>query len=247
MDRSSTLPRQIKSQIFEQLARIAKAAASPGRLELLELLAQGDRTVEAIARRAGLSVANASRHLRVLWEAGLVETAREGQFVRYRLAGPEVFELLRAVRTVAARRNAQLERLVQQYLKAWDSLEPITSEELLRRARDGTVTVVDVRPPEEYAASHLPGAVSIPLDELKRQLARLPDGREVVAYCRGPYCLLAFQAVEILRNHGLKARRLESGLPDWRAQGLPTECGPSGRGSVDHEGSHRSQRRAVRK
>jgi rhodanese-related sulfurtransferase len=213
--------RAAKTALFDEFARAAKALASGRRIELVDVLANGERTVEALAGEVGLSVANTSQHLQVLRQAGLVASRREGTSVRYRLAGPEVFEVWRALRTLAASRLAEVERLAATYLGARDELEPVTREELVRRLQDGDhLLVLDVRPTAEYAAGHLPGAVSIPVGELRRRLAELPGDREVVAYCRGPYCAFAHEAVALLRQEGFSARRLEDGLPEWQAAGL---------------------------
>jgi rhodanese-related sulfurtransferase len=213
--------RETKTALFDEFARVAKAMASGRRIELLDVLANGERTVEALAGEAGLSVANTSQHLQVLRQAGLVATRREGTWIYYRLAGPGVLELWRALRTLAADRLAEIERLAAAYLGGRDQLEPVTREELARRLRDGDrLVVLDVRPAAEHAAGHLPGAVSIPVGELRRRLAELPRDREVVAYCRGPYCAFAHEAVAVLREAGFSARRLEDGLPEWEAAGL---------------------------
>jgi rhodanese-related sulfurtransferase len=213
--------RAAKTALFDEFARAAKALASGRRIELLDVLANGERTVEVLASEVGLTVANASQHLQVLRQAGLVAARREGTWVYYRLAAPEVFGLWRALRTLAASRLAEVERLAAAYLGARDELEPVTREELARRLQDGDdLVVLDVRPAAEYAAGHLPGAVSIPVAELRRRLAELPADREVVAYCRGPYCAFAHEAVAVLREGGFAARRLEDGLPDWEAAGL---------------------------
>jgi rhodanese-related sulfurtransferase len=213
--------RAAKTALFDEFARAAKALASGRRIELLDVLANGERTVEALAGEVGLSAANASQHLQILRQAGLVAGRREGTSVHYRLAAPEVFELWRTLRTLAASRLAEVERLAAAYLGARDELEPVTREELARRLQDGDdLVVLDVRPAAEYAAGHLPGAVSIPVAELRRRLAELPAGREIVAYCRGPYCAFAHEAVAVLREAGVPARRLEDGLPDWEAAGL---------------------------
>jgi rhodanese-related sulfurtransferase/predicted transcriptional regulator len=213
--------RSAKVALFDELARAAKALASGRRLELLDVLANGERTVEALAGEVGLSVANTSQHLQMLRQAGLVTTRREGTSIHYRLAAPEVLELWRALRTLAAGRLAEVERLAAAYLGARDELEPVTREELTRRLEDGDdLVVLDVRPAAEYAAGHLPGAVSILVGELRRRLAELPGDREVVAYCRGPYCAFAHEAVAVLRQEGFSARRLEDGLPEWQAAGL---------------------------
>jgi rhodanese-related sulfurtransferase len=213
--------RAAKTALFDAFARAAKALASGRRIELLDVLANGERTVEALAGEVGLTVANTSQHLQILRQAGLVASRREGTSVHYRLAGPEVFELWRTLRTLAASRLAEVERLTAAYLGARDELEPVTREELARRLQDGdNLVVLDVRPAAEYAAGHLPGAVSIPVAELRRRLAELPADREVVAYCRGPYCAFAHEAVVLLREAGVSARRLEDGLPEWQAAGL---------------------------
>jgi rhodanese-related sulfurtransferase len=217
--------RRFKEQAYELVARIARAADSPRRLEMLEVLAQGPRTVESLARETALSVANASRHLQVLRQAGLVEGRRQGLFVEYRLADAQVFDLLRVLRVIAERRLGDVDRLVRAYLGARDDLEPVSREELLERVRSGSAVVLDVRPLEEYLAGHIAGAVSIPVAELPRRLRQLPSRKEVVAYCRGPYCLMAFDAVKTLRRHGRRARRLVEGFPEWRAAGLPVQGG----------------------
>lgn len=213
----------VKQQVYGLVARIGKAAASPGRLELLEVLAQGPRTVEALAQEAALSVANASRHLQVLRQAGLVEGRKQGLFVEYRLSGPDVFELLRLLRTIAERTLGDVDRLLRTYFTARDDLEPVGRPELLERLRSGSVVLVDVRPAEEYRAGHIAGAVSVPLKDLSRRLRLLPARQEIVAYCRGPYCLMAHEAVRLLRARGRRARRLVEGFPEWRASGLPVE------------------------
>jgi rhodanese-related sulfurtransferase len=213
--------RAAKTALFDEFARAAKALANGRRLELLDVLANGERTVEALAGEAGLSVANTSQHLQVLRQGGLVSSRREGTSVYYRLAAPEVFELWRSLRTLASARLAEVERLATAYLGARDQLEPVTREELARRLQDGDpLMVLDVRPAAEHAAGHLPGAVSIPVEELRRRLTELPTDREIVAYCRGPYCAFAHEAVAVLREEGFTAKRLEDGLPEWQAAGL---------------------------
>jgi rhodanese-related sulfurtransferase len=213
--------RAAKTALFDAFARAAKALASGRRIELLDVLANGERTVEALAREVGLSVANTSQHLQVLRQAGLVAGRRQGTSIFYRLATPEVFQLWQALRTLAASRLAEVERLAAAYLGDRDELEPVTREELARRLDDGDdLVVLDVRPAAEHAAGHLPGAVSIPVGELRRRLAELPRDREVVAYCRGPYCAFAHEAISLLREEGFSARRLEDGLPEWQAAGL---------------------------
>jgi rhodanese-related sulfurtransferase/predicted transcriptional regulator len=215
----------VKKALFEQFAQVAKAMAHANRLELLEFLAQGERTVEVLADLAGLSVANASQHLRQLLRAGLVRSRKQGLYVHYGLADETIVVLLGALRRVAETNLAEIDRLVDTYLKTKDALEPVSHAELLERSRQGLVTVLDVRPPEEYAAGHLDGAVNIPLEDLKRRIDELSSGQEVIAYCRGPYCVLAYDAVQLLRNKGFTARRLEGGLPEWRLAGLPVEQG----------------------
>ena len=213
--------RAAKTALFDGFARVARALSSGRRLELLDVLANGERTVEVLAGEVALSVANASQHLQVLRQAGLVTTRREGTSIHYRLADSEVFELWQTLRTLAASRLAEVAHLAAAYLGARDQLEPVTREELVRRLQDGDPPIVlDVRPAAEHAAGHLPGAVSIPIDELRRRLAELPVGREIVAYCRGPYCAFAHDAVAVLREEGFEARRLEDGLPEWQAAGL---------------------------
>lgn len=212
-----------KHELFTQFARVAKALGHPNRLELLEFLAQGERGVEALARVSGLTVANTSQHLQQLRQAGLVTTRKQGQHVYYSLSGEDVVQILECLRRVAESHVAEVDRLVRSYLTIKDDLEPIPAEELLSRARDHLVTVLDVRPPEEFAAGHLPGAINIPLDELEKRLADLPGDTEVVAYCRGPYCVLAYEAVARLRELGFDARRLENGFPEWKQAGLPFE------------------------
>jgi DNA-binding transcriptional ArsR family regulator len=217
--------REFKDRLYDQVGRIAKGISSPRRLEMLELLAQAERSVEDLATQAGLSLANASRHLQVLRGARLVEARRDGLRVYYRLAEPEVYDAVRAVRGLAERRLAEIDALVRVYLGSRDELEAVPPRELLRRAREGSVVVIDVRPAEEYRAGHIRGALSLPLDQLEGRLRELPARKEVVAYCRGPWCLMAYQAVERLRARGRRARRLAEGLPEWRASGLPVETG----------------------
>ncbi len=212
-----------KQDLFSQFARIAKAMGSGNRLELLEFLAQGERSVDALAQVSGLTVANTSQHLQQLRQAGLVITRKQGQKVFYRLSGDDVTALLAALREVAERHLADVNLLVTSYLSVKDNMEPIAADELLRRAREGLVTVLDVRPPEEYAAGHIPNAINIPLAELEQHLDQLDSNREVVAYCRGPHCVLAFDAVAKLRERGYQACRLDGGLPEWRLEGMPVE------------------------
>jgi rhodanese-related sulfurtransferase/DNA-binding transcriptional ArsR family regulator len=217
--------RVFKDRLYGQLARLGKALASPHRLETLELLAQGERTVESLATEMGLSLANTSQHLRVLRQAALVESRKDGVFVYYRLAGPDVFELSKVIRAVAERRLADLERLVREHFGDRTDAQPVEMDELLKRARSKAVVILDTRPAREYAAGHIPGAISIPVDDLQRRLKSLTRGKEYVAYCRGPYCVYADRAVEILRANGRRARRLIDGFPEWRSAGLPVSAG----------------------
>ena len=212
-----------KKKLFEQFAQIAKAMSSGNRLEMLEFLAQCEYSVEDLARAMGLSVANTSHHLQQLRHAGLVMTRKDGQRVFYRLNGEDVNELVGCLRTVAERHLSEVDQLVSTYLTSKDSMEPIPREELIQRAKEGSVTVLDVRPQVEYAAGHLPGAVNIPLTELKKHLGELNPEYEIVAYCRGPYCVLAFEAVKQLRAKGFHVRRLQDGSPEWKNAGLPVE------------------------
>jgi rhodanese-related sulfurtransferase/DNA-binding transcriptional ArsR family regulator len=212
-----------KHQLFTHFARIGKAVSNANRLEILEFLAQGERSVEALAKVCRLSVANTSQHLQQLRQAGLVVARKQGQRVFYRLAGDEVVALIAMLRRLAERQLAEVERLIDAYLTVKDGLEPVPAEELLERARSGLVTVVDVRPSEEFAAGHVPGAINVPLERLESRLHQLPREQEIVAYCRGPYCVLAFEAVAKLREKGFKARRLQDGFPEWKGAGLPVE------------------------
>jgi rhodanese-related sulfurtransferase/DNA-binding transcriptional ArsR family regulator len=212
-----------KREILASLARIGTALSSPIRLELLELLAQRDRSVDQLASLTGVAVANTSQHLQKLRQAGLVSARKDGQYVFYRVAGDEVVALMSALGKAGEAHLADVERVVRMYLLERDQLEPVPATELLERMRKGLVTVIDVRPVEEFCAGHLPGAVNIPLAELERRLSELPRRKEVIAYCRGPYCLLAFDAVQRLRKKGFKARRLQAGMPEWRSAGHPVE------------------------
>jgi rhodanese-related sulfurtransferase/DNA-binding transcriptional ArsR family regulator len=217
--------RSPKLALFAQFATVAKSLAHAHRLELLEQLAQGERSVEVLANRTGLSIANASQHLRQMRRAGLVTNRRDGKFIYYRLPDDAVLDLLAALRSIAERNIAEVERIVRCYFHDRDGLEPVSREELLERVRAGTVTVLDVRPEDEFALGHLPGAVNIPLRELAVRLAEFDPAKEIVAYCRGPYCVLSYEAVAALRECGLKARRLEDGFPEWRAAGLQVVTG----------------------
>jgi rhodanese-related sulfurtransferase/DNA-binding transcriptional ArsR family regulator len=215
--------REPKQALFEQLAVIARALGSAARLELLDFLAQGERSVEELAEAAKLSVANTSKHLQQLKATGLVVADRDGKRIRYRLSDDRVLDAIRDLRILAQAHLDQVEDLVSSFLRSRDALEPVQSVELLERARHGLVTVIDVRPPEEYAQGHIAGALNVPLDKLKRRLKELPRDREIVAYCRGPWCVLSYEAVARLRKAGIEARRLEDGLPEWRRAGLPVE------------------------
>jgi rhodanese-related sulfurtransferase len=217
--------REAKDRLYGQFALAAKAVAHPKRIELLELLAQGEYPVEALAESAAMSVTNTSGHLQVLRQAHLVETRKQGTRVYYRLAGEEVASFIVALRDLARGRLAEVDRVVNDYFVARDDLEPLSREELLDRAKRGDVVILDVRPTPEFAAGHIPGARSVPLDQLDAALARLPKRAQIVAYCRGPYCVMAPQAVEQLRARGFKARRLEDGMPEWRLAGLPVAVG----------------------
>jgi rhodanese-related sulfurtransferase/predicted transcriptional regulator len=217
--------REFKDRLYGQFARIGKALSSPHRLEMLELLAQSERTVDSLATEIGLSLANASQHLQVLRQAALVENRKGGVFVYYRPAGTEVFELSRVLRTVAEGRLAELERLVREHFGDRDDAEAVSMAELIKRGRSRQVVILDTRPASEYVAGHIPGAISVPVGDLKQRLRQLAKGKEYVAYCRGPYCVYADRAVELLRSRGRRARRLLEGFPEWRAAGLPVASG----------------------
>jgi rhodanese-related sulfurtransferase len=210
-----------KDVLYTQFARIGHAVSSPKRLELLDLLAQSEKTVEQLAEQTGTPIKNTSAHLRALRQARLVETRRDGTYVWYRLADEAVFHLLRDLQSLGRRRLAEVEQVARLYLDGRDQLEPIALPELRKRLREGSVTLLDVRPEDEYAAGHIPDALSIPVAQLKRRLAEIPKDHEVIAYCRGPYCVYATEAVELLHKHGYRARRTDEGLPDWRARGYP--------------------------
>ncbi len=215
--------RDMKDGVYGQFARIGKAVSAPKRIELLELLCQGPRTVEALADQAALSVANASQHLQILRATRLVEAQRQGLFVEYRLADEGVLKFVQAMRELADARFAEIGDITHAYLKARGALERVSGEELMQRVRKGEVTVLDVRPNQEYRAGHIPGARSVPVGELKRRLTELPKNREIVAYCRGPQCVMAIEAVELLRKRGFRAYRMEQGVMDWRARGWRIE------------------------
>lgn len=212
-----------KQELFDQFARIGKAVSNGRRLELLELLAQGKHNVETLAAMSSMSVANTSQHLQALRQAGLVNASKIGQHVYYTLSSERIVDLLTLLRSLAEDNLNEVNRLIQNYLQVKDDLEPLPRSDLLQRAADGLVTIIDVRPSLEYQSGHIPGAINIPLSELDRHLDELPKDQEIVAYCRGPYCVLAFDAVKNLRDLGYQARRLEDGYPEWKQSGLPTE------------------------
>lgn len=216
-----------KQRLYSHFAEVAKALGSGHRLEMLELLAQGERSVEELADLADLTIANASQHLQHLRRAGLVTSRKEGRYVYYLLADDSVVSLLAALRVVAERNYAEAARVVELYFRQRDALEPVSRAELLRRKRERSVTVLDVRPSEEFTAGHIEGAINIPIKELERRLAEVSRGHEVVAYCRGPYCVMAFEAVAKLRQRGFRVRRLQDGYPEWRLAGLPVSAGVS--------------------
>jgi len=217
-----------KKQVLIQLAEVAKALGHAHRLELLELIAQGERSVDALAATAGLSVANASQHLQQLRRTGVVTARRNGKSVLYSLADDAVLDVLRALRRLAEGNVAAVQQLLAGYFYDRDSLEPVSREELVRRMREGVASLLDVRPEYEFDLGHLPGALNVPLRDLMRRLAEIPRDQEIVAYCRGPYCVFSFEAVALLRARGFRARRLEEGFPEWRAAGLPVEASGAG-------------------
>lgn len=222
--------RAFKGRLYGQFARIGKALASPHRLEVLELLAQSERSVESLATEMGLSIANASQHLQTLREAGLVESRKDGLYVHYRLADASVVELSGALRKVAEKRLAELERVVREHFGERSDPEPVSMKELLTRAASSKVVILDARPENEYEAGHIAGALSVPIETLRRRLKDLPKSKEYVAYCRGPYCVYADRAVELLRASGRRARRLEGGFPEWKTAGLPVSEASEGAG-----------------
>ena len=234
-----SVERQYKDATYGQFARIGKAVSHPKRLEILDVLCQSPRTVEALAREAGLGIASASQHLKVLREARLLDAEKKGLFVTYRLADAAVCAFFRTMRSLAESRLAEVEQITRRFLDGREGMEPVEARELLKRVREGRATVLDVRPAEEYNAGHIAGALSIPLRELKARIKEIPRGQEIVAYCRGPYCVLAVEAVETLRKAGVRARRLREGFPDWRAAGMPVEI-TAGPGSF--LGKRRAQR-----
>jgi rhodanese-related sulfurtransferase len=222
---ATTRPASLKTAIYEQIARIGQATGSPNRLALLDLLSQGPRTVDALARQTGQSVATTSHHLQVLRRARLVEAQKAGLYVTYRLADPQVGEFFLTLRGLAESRLAEVPQVTRQYLEGRGALEPVGNDELVRRVRAGEVTLIDVRPHEEYVAAHIPGAISMPLADLGKRVGTLQKRRDIVAYCRGPYCVMALDAVDLLRRKGFRAHRLEHGVPEWRAQGWRVDTG----------------------
>ena len=217
--------RELKDPLYEQFARIGHAVASPKRIELLDLLSQSEKTVETLAQQSATAVKNTSAHLRVLRQARLVETRRDATFVYYRLAAADVYRFVRDLESLGRSRLAEVEQVANLYIDGRDELEPVSIKELRRRMREGDITVIDVRPEQEYLAGHIPGALSIPVAQLKRRLGEIPKRNDVVAYCRGPYCVYSVEAVGILRKQGYRARRASEGLPHWRSSGLPVAAG----------------------
>ena len=217
--------REVKDALYEQLARLGKAVANPKRIELLDLLAQGERSVEALAQGSGMGLTNTSNHLQVLRQARLVDSRKDGSRVLYRLADDSVLRFHGALRVLAQARLLEVSQVLRDYFLAPDALETVSRSELLERVQRGDVVVLDVRPREEFEQGHIPGAVSVPLEELEARLRTLSRRTEVVAYCRGPYCVFAPQAVQLLRDRGFRARRLEDGMPEWRLAGLPVAVG----------------------
>lgn len=214
---------EFKQRLFEQFAKVGKALSSPNRLEILEFLAQGEKSVENLTILTGLSFANTSQHLQQLRHAGMVTARKDGQRVFYSLADEAAIDLLNMLRNIAEKNLAEVDHLINTYLKVKDSLEPVVADDLLERIKDGLVIVLDVRPTDEYAAGHIPGAINVPVKELEKQIKKLDNKKEIVAYCRGPYCVLSYDVVAQLRSKGFKARRLKDGMPEWKRAGLPVE------------------------
>ncbi len=214
-----------KKQLFTHFAQIAKAMASPNRLELLEALAQGERSVEKLAQATGMPIANTSHHLQVLREGGLVRSRKEGVQVIYSLSDDEIPQMLGCLQRVGERHLAEVELIVREHFASDEGLRPVNHQELTALLKSGEALIIDVRPPGEYEAGHIPGAVNVPIETLPRRLAEFPQRKEVVAYCRGPYCMLAVEAVKRLRKRGYRARRLEDGFPEWKAEGRPVAVG----------------------
>jgi rhodanese-related sulfurtransferase len=233
--------RAFKDNLYGEFAVLGKALANPHRLEMLDLLAQGERSVEELAREAALSLANASAHLQVLRQARMVESEKRGLNVVYRLAAPEAFQLWQCLRDVGSTRLAEIDRLVETYLTERNGLEAVDKEELFRLMADEAVVVIDTRPEVEYEQGHIPSARSVPVEKLRRQLDELPRDMEIVAYCRGPYCVYSDQAVQMLHRHGFEARRLSEGFPDWSAAGYPVEAKDGSRGRSAGERSEVAQ------
>lgn len=219
------MEREFKDSLYNQFARIGHAVSTPKRIELLDLLSQGERSVEKLAELSNTPIKNTSAHLRALRHARLVETRRDGTYVLYRLADDDVARFLQELQTLGRSRLAEVEQVTTAYLTGRDELDPVTLDELRRLMRDDKVVVLDVRPREEFEAAHIPGAVSIPVEQLNRRLKELPTSRTIVAYCRGPYCVLSLDAVKLLRRRGYDARRTDEGLPEWRSKGLPLATG----------------------
>ena len=217
--------RQFKDDIYEEFSRLGKAVSSPKRLELLDLICQGEKTVATLARETGLTFANTSQHLQTLKAARLIEAEKDGIYVKHRLADEMVCEFFRSMRVLAENRLAEVDMIKRRFLEDREGMEPVNRDDLLKRVIEGGVTVLDVRPADEYRTGHIPGALSVPLGHLKELLSKLPKNQDIVAYCRGPYCVLAVQAVEMLRKKGFNAIRLEESVQDWRAMGLPVEIG----------------------
>jgi rhodanese-related sulfurtransferase/DNA-binding transcriptional ArsR family regulator len=216
-----------KIQIFEQFAELARVLGHAHRLELIEFVSQGERSVERLAQLTGLSIANASQHLQQLRRGGFVQSRRDGKRVLYRLADGPILSLIAALRCYAERNRAEVGKIVTDYFRSLDELEPVSRKELARRLKAKTAIVLDVRPEDEFASGHVPGALNIPMDELTRRIAELPKDREIVAYCRGAYCVLSFEAVALLRKRGFLVRRLEDGFPEWKEAGLATASLPA--------------------
>jgi rhodanese-related sulfurtransferase/predicted transcriptional regulator len=214
---------EFKQRLFEQFAKVGKALSSPSRLEIMEFLAQSEKSVENLATLTGLSFANTSQHLQQLRHAGMVSARKEGQRVFYSLADEATIDLLNMLRNIAEKNLAEVDQIINTYLKVKDTLEPVEAEDLLERIKDGLVIVLDVRPADEYAAGHVPGSVNVPMKELEKQIKKLDNKKEIIAYCRGPYCVLSYDTVALLRNKGFKARRLKDGMPEWKRAGLPVE------------------------
>lgn len=214
---------EFKQRLLEQFAKVGKALSSPSRLEILDFLSQSEKSVENLTALTGLSFANTSQHLQQLRHAGMVTARKDGQRVFYSLADESAIDLLGMLRKIAEKNLAEVDQLVNSYLKLKDTLEPVEAEDLLQRIKDGLVIVLDVRPPDEFAAGHVPGSINVPVKELEKQIKKLDNKKEIIAYCRGPYCVLSYDTVAILRNKGFKARRLKDGMPEWKRAGMPVE------------------------